>query len=70
MVHITDTDWMLTVTGEGHRLLRLWDLNRNLDGAAVVTSAVSLGDDGAEDVARVGGHVAMRKFGAQAGRKK
>lgn len=56
----------LTVTGEGHRLLGVGDFDRNLDGVAGVTPGVSLGDDGAQDVARVGGHVAMREGGTQA----
>lgn len=58
---------MLTVTGEGDRLLGFRDFNRNFDRAAVVTSAVSLGNDRAEDEARVGGNVTIREFGAQAG---
>lgn len=61
---------MLTVTGEGYRLLRFRDFNRNLDRAAIITSAVSLGDDRTENVAGVGGRVVMREFGAQAGKKK
>lgn len=57
---------MLTITGESYRLLRFRDFNRNLDRAAIVTSTVSLGDDGAENEARVGGHVAVRESGTQA----
>lgn len=59
---------MLTVTGEGYRLLGFRDFNRNLDRAAIVTSTVSLGDDRTENVAGVGRHVAVREFGTQTGR--
>lgn len=57
---------MLTITSEGDRLLRFREFNRNLDRAAIVTSTVSLGDDRAEDEARVGGHVTMRELGTHA----
>lgn len=60
---------MLTITCEGYRLLGFWDFDGNLDWAAVVPSTVSLADDGAEDVAGVGGRVVMRKLRTQAGGK-
>lgn len=61
-----DCQTVLTITGEGHRLLRLGDLNGNLDRAASITSSIPLGDDGTQDVAGVGGEVAVREPGAQA----
>lgn len=56
-----------TITGEGHRLLRLRDFNGNLDGAARITRSIPLGDDRTQDITGVGAEVAMREFGAQAG---
>lgn len=55
------TGQVLTVAGEGHRLLRLGDFYGHFDGAAGVPGAVPLGDDGTQDVPRVGGHVIMRE---------
>lgn len=61
-----DCQTVLTVTGEGHGLLRLGDFNGHLDGAASIASSIPLGDDGTQDVAGVGGQVAVREPGAQA----
>lgn len=57
---------MLTITGESYRLLRFRDFDGDFDRAAAVTSTVPLGDDGAEDEARVGRDVIMGKSGTQA----
>lgn len=54
---------MLTITGESHRLLRFGDFNGNFDRAVIVRSALSLGNDGAEDEARVGSDVIVREPG-------
>lgn len=54
---------MLTVTGEGYRLLRIRDFDRNLDRTAIITTTISLGNDRAKDEARVGCNVIMREFG-------
>lgn len=62
---LDDFDMMLTITGESYRLLRFRDFDGNFDRVAVVPSTVPLGDDGAEDEARVGRNVIMWKFGAQ-----
>lgn len=52
---------MLTIAGEGNRLLRLCDLNGDLDGGASVPGTVTLADDRAQDIARVGGHIIVRE---------
>lgn len=57
---------MLTITGESYRLLRFRDFDGDFDRAVAVASTVPLGDDGAEDEARVGRNVIMRKSGTQA----
>lgn len=60
---ISDFVQMLTVTGEGYRLLRIRDFDRNLDRTAIITTTISLGNDRAKDEARVGCNVIMREFG-------
>lgn len=59
----------LTITGKGHRLLRVRNLNGHLYGAAGVPPSVLLGDNGTAEVAGVGGRIVVREFGAQAAKK-
>lgn len=47
--------------------MRIGDFDGNLDRTIIVTSTISLCDDGAEHVARVGGDVTVWEFGSQAG---